>query len=61
MVRAVTDPNDSEAREQLMWGATLAGIAFGNSGVHVPHGMSYAVAGLVKDFRPEGYPQEEPI
>jgi len=61
MVRAVTDANDTEAREQLMWGATLAGIAFGNSGVHVPHGMSYAVAGLVKDFRPEGYPQAEPI
>ena len=44
-----------------MWAATLAGIAFGNAGVHVPHGMSYAVAGLVDSFCPEGYPQEEPI
>lgn len=61
MVRAVNDASDHEAREQLMWASTLAGIAFGNSGVHVPHGMAYAVAGLVKDFRPEGYPDEEPI
>lgn len=61
MVRAVADASDHEAREQLMWASTLAGIAFGNSGVHVPHGMAYAVAGLVKDFRPEGYPDEEPI
>lgn len=61
MVRGVTDASDEEARAQLMWAATLAGIAFGNSGVHVPHGMSYAVAGLVQGFRPEGYPEGEPI
>ncbi len=61
LLRAVADANDAEAREQVMWASTLAGIAFGNSGVHAPHGMSYAVAGLVRDFRPEGYPQDEPI
>lgn len=61
MVRAVTDASDREAREQLMWASTLAGIAFGNSGVHIPHGMAYAVAGLVRDYRPEGYPQDEPM
>ena len=61
MVRAVTDAADNEAREQLMWASTLAGIAFGNSGVHLPHGMAYAVAGLVKDYRPEGYPDAEPM
>lgn len=59
LVRAVSDASDDEARGQLMWAATLAGIAFGNSGVHLPHGMSYSVAGLVRDFRPEGYPNEE--
>jgi len=59
--RGVTDPNDVEARHQLMWAATLAGIAFGNAGCHVPHGMSYSVAGLVHDFCPAGYPQDEPI
>jgi hydroxyacid-oxoacid transhydrogenase len=59
--RAVSDASDSEAREQMMWAATLAGIAFGNAGVHAPHGMAYAVAGQVRDFRPSGYPDEEPI
>jgi hydroxyacid-oxoacid transhydrogenase len=61
LVRAVQDPSDREARETMMWAATLAGIAFGNAGVHVPHGMSYAVAGLVDSFFPDGYPQEEPM
>jgi alcohol dehydrogenase class IV len=57
LVRAINDATDHEAREQLMWAATLAGIAFGNAGVHAPHGMSYSVAGLVRDFCPDGYPE----
>lgn len=56
--RAVLDPADAQARRQMMWAATLAGIAFGNAGVHVPHAMAYAVAGRVRDYRPEGYPQD---
>jgi len=47
---------DRFSREQMMWAATLAGIAFGNAGVHVPHAMAYAVAGQVKAFRAPGYP-----
>jgi alcohol dehydrogenase class IV len=61
LVRAVHDSSDREARTSMMWAASLAGIAFGNAGVHVPHGMSYAVAGLVGSFSPDGYPQEEPM
>lgn len=61
MVRGVTDPSDVEARHQLMWASTLAGIAFGNAGCHAPHGMSYSVAGLVKEFQPDGWPMGEPI
>lgn len=61
MTRAVADAEDAEAREQVMWAATLAGIAFGNAGVHLPHGMSYSVSGLVRSFRPDGYPQDEPM
>lgn len=61
LVRAASDANDREAREQVMWAATLAGIAFGNAGVHIPHAMSYAVAGLVRAYRPSGYPQEEAL
>jgi len=59
--RAVDDPTDCDAREQTMWAATLAGIAFGNAGVHVPHAMAYAVAGQVRDFHAESYPGSEPI
>lgn len=57
-VRALNDSADTEAREALMWAATLAGIAFGNAGVHAPHGMSYAVAGLVRNFNPPDYPDD---
>jgi hydroxyacid-oxoacid transhydrogenase len=59
--RAVADRHDEEARHQMMWAATLAGIAFGNAGVHVPHAMAYAVAGRVRDYRPAGYPQDAPL
>ncbi|MDH3500636.1 MAG: iron-containing alcohol dehydrogenase [Acidimicrobiia bacterium] len=61
LVRGVRDPTDTEARHALMWAASLAGIAFSNSGCHAAHAMSYAVAGLVKDYRPDGYPTSEPM
>jgi alcohol dehydrogenase class IV len=61
LVRAVSDASDREAREQTMWAATLAGIAFGNAGVHIPHAMAYAVAGQVRGFHPDGYPGSEPL
>jgi alcohol dehydrogenase class IV len=61
IVRAVTDPADAEARERMMFAAMLAGIGFGNSGVHVPHAMSYAIAGQVRAFHAHDYPGSEPI
>lgn len=61
IVPAVTDKDNLDAREQLMWASSLAGIAFGQAGCHLPHGMSYAVSGLVKDYCPDGYPQGTPI
>jgi alcohol dehydrogenase class IV len=42
-----------------MYAGSLAGIAFGNAGCHLPHGMSYAVSGLVRDYRAPGYPQDQ--
>ena len=38
--RAYNNGKDQEAREKLMTGATLAGIAFSNSSVALVHGMS---------------------
>lgn len=61
LTRAVADPTDHAAREALAWAATLAGIAFGNAGVHLPHAMSYSVAGLVRDYRCPGYPAGEAL
>lgn len=54
--RAVRDASDTEARHALSWAATLAGVAFGNAGVHLPHAMSYAVAGLCDSYRAPDYP-----
>jgi len=59
IVAAVTNLSDKAAREPLMFASMLAGVGFGNSGCHLPHGMSYAISGLVKDFRMEGYPPNQ--
>ncbi len=53
--RAVVDTSDDEARAQMIMAASMAGIGFGNAGVHVPHAMAYPVAGMVRDFHPPGY------
>jgi alcohol dehydrogenase class IV len=50
-----------EARTNMMMAATFAGMGFGNAGVHIPHANAYPIAGMVRDFRPPGYPQDEPM
>ncbi|MBC3193804.1 iron-containing alcohol dehydrogenase [Pseudonocardia sp. C8] len=52
---------DVEARSDMMMAATFAGMGFGNSGVHIPHANAYPIAGMVKDYRPQGYRVDEPM
>lgn len=55
------DGADEQARGRMALAATFAGLGFGNAGVHLPHANAYPVAGRVRDFRPPGYPQDEPM
>ena len=61
LVRAVADPNDDEARGNMMLASAFAGMGFGNAGVHLPHGMSYPVSGMVRSFKPQGFMGDHPI
>lgn len=45
--RAVRDGGDLEARDGMALAATLAGMAFSNSGVALVHAMEYPVGGAV--------------
>lgn len=59
--RGVNDASDSEARDQLMWAATLAGMAFGNTGTHLPHALSYGITHLMHDITTDDYAVASPF
>jgi hydroxyacid-oxoacid transhydrogenase len=59
--RAVENPDDIEARGRMILAASYAGVGFGNAGLHLPHGMSYPVSGMARDYRPPGYLVDEPL
>jgi len=61
LVRGVTDRTDQEANDQLMWGATLAGMAFGNTGTHMPHALSYGITHLMENITTPDYNLPSPF
>ncbi|MFE9648314.1 hydroxyacid-oxoacid transhydrogenase [Streptomyces sp. NPDC006365] len=58
---AVRDGENVAARVDMALAATMAGLGFGNAGVHIPHANAYPIAGRVKEFRPPGYAVHEPM
>ncbi|KAG6012799.1 hypothetical protein E4U43_007644 [Claviceps pusilla] len=59
--RAVKDPDDFEAQSEMLLAATLAGVGFGNAGVHLCHGMSYPISGQNPGYQHAGYDVPAPL
>jgi len=59
--RAAKDPEDFEAQSEMLLAATLAGVGFGNAGVHLCHGMSYPISGQNPGYKHAGYVIDSPI
>ncbi|EQK99626.1 Alcohol dehydrogenase, iron-type [Ophiocordyceps sinensis CO18] len=59
--RAIRDPDDFEAQSEMLLAATLAGVGFGNAGVHLCHGMSYPISGQNPGYKHAGYDVDVPL
>ncbi|KAL2755560.1 hypothetical protein ACRALDRAFT_1071183 [Sodiomyces alcalophilus JCM 7366] len=60
--RAVHNPDDHEAQSEMLLASTLAGVGFGNAGVHLCHGMSYPISGQnPAEYRQPGYDIPHPL
>jgi hydroxyacid-oxoacid transhydrogenase len=61
LIAAVNEDDNFNTLEPLMFASMLAGIGFGNAGCHLPHAMSYAVAGLTQGYIAPGWPSNHPM
>ena len=61
LVNAVRNPEDFAAQEKLAFAGLLGGIGFRTAGCNLPHGMSYAVSGLVKNYYAPGWPNDHSL
>ena len=59
--RAVNDRDAVEDRGRMLFASTLAGIGFGNAGVHLPHALSYPISRLSRGYNPPDYPDDHSL
>jgi len=54
-VNSVYQPDNIVARGEMFMASAMAGMGFGNAGVHLCHGLSYPISGLSKTYQAKDY------
>ncbi|KAL3081381.1 hypothetical protein niasHT_039858 [Heterodera trifolii] len=59
--RSIFDPEDEEARTQMLMASSFAGMGFGNAGVHLCHGLSYPISSQGKSYFDPDYSKDHAL